>query len=67
MQEQLIVTDSTFWIHQHSWQSYGWHSAAWQSDSVTDWLFGATGPKIYQEAAAKLFKFRGLQRPSICA
>jgi len=36
----------TFWIHQHSWKSSGWHSAAWQSDSVIDWLFGATGPKI---------------------
>jgi len=32
----------TYWIHQHSWKSSGWHSAAWQLDNVIVWLFGAT-------------------------
>jgi len=36
----------TFWIHQYSWKLSSWHSASWQSDSVIDWLFGATGQKI---------------------
>jgi len=36
----------TFWIHQHSWRSFGWHSATWQSNLVIDWLLGTTGPKI---------------------